>query len=80
MDPSIESAAAGVWNQLVLLAHQICDHIENKRPDRIVVLHKSAAPVWHAVETLWRATRSAPLPPVAAANIGREKAIYHDAP
>lgn len=75
LSPQHEAAAA-VWTQLAALARRNCEHMESKRPDLAVVLHKSGVVVWTAVEALWQATRRAPMPRVVAANIGREKGIY----
>lgn len=75
-----QTAGRGMWDELRLFAHAICNQIEQQQPDLIVVLHRSAAVVWHAVETRWSATRTGSLPPAAGANIGREKAIFGSAP
>ena len=70
-----DAAGAAVWAQLALLAHRICEHIEKRQPDLIVPVQETGAVVWAAAEALWRATRNAPLPRVAAARLDG-KAAY----
>ncbi len=65
---------ADVWAALGRLATTICTELETNRPDVVVVLHRSGAVVWHAVETVWAATRTQPLPPVVTVLIDRARA------
>ena len=69
-----ELTPVDVWAALGRLAATICTELQTDRPDVIVVLHRSGAVVWHAVATVWAATRTHPLPPVIAVLIDRAAA------
>ena len=65
---------ADVWAALGRLAATICTELETNRPAVVVVIHRSGAVVWHAVATVWAATRTQPLPPVVTVLIDRAAA------
>lgn len=68
-----------VWESFWLLGNGICHAIATERPDLVVVVYKAGAVVWRAVEVLWWATQSEPLPPVLGVNIGRtQTSVYED--
>ena len=69
-----ELTPVDVWAALGRLAATICTELQTNRPDVVVVLHRSGAVVWHAVETVWAATRTHPLPPVVTVLIDRAAA------
>ena len=76
-DPLLELEP--IWDTMWMLANDVCRRIETERPDLVVVLYKSGALVWHAVETVWQATNNAPLPPAVGLHIGPKAKPDHAA-
>jgi len=73
--PAIPDAFLSSFDMMWNSACRVCDHILDFQPDLVLVLmHSGWGPVFSA-QVIWQKTQSRPFPPVARANIGREKLI-----
>ena len=71
--PETPDASQSNFDMMWHSACRVCDHILDFQPDLILALmHSGWGPVF-AAQVIWQKTQVQPFPPVARANIGREK-------